>query len=882
MGRMTPDRWREVEALFDGAVDLEPAERSAFLDLHCGDDAELRRAVDQLLASSDRAENMFERPPVHVARQLISDEAPRDRDHVAEGDVIGAYRIARLLGRGGMGAVYLAERADGQYRKQVALKIVKRGMDTEEILTRFRRERQILARLEHPNIAGLVDGGATPTGLPYFVMELTEGDPIDAWCDEQRATVDERLRLFLTVCDAVQYAHRNLVVHRDLKPSNILVCDGVPKLLDFGIAKMLADEDIDGPPVTQLYSRRLTPEYAAPEQINGDATTTATDVYSLGVILHELLTGRSPYGESAGSLTRIESVLQRTDTRPPSTVVAKEARSAGREEMEQIATLRGTRADALRDKLRGDLDAIVTKALQQDPERRYATAAALADDIRRHLTGEPVIARPDTAIYRWSKFVRRNRRVVGLAAAGVAALVLGIVGTTWQALEATRARNEATDEAGRARAARDVLINTFAGLNPEHLQGRTTFTREEILSAGRENLDRLEGQPLLHASVINTLGQVMFSLGDLDQAYRLFYEAYELLQPLGRTPELAGSLAGLGEVLRQQTRFEEAERLFGSALRIRESTQGDGSPEYERAKLALAFIHYNKGSDSSLVAAEELYREALAYSGEHHDEIRARALEGLGDVYGYRGGLTADGRGSDEAQASFRRADEFYRQAIEAYKRVYGQRHATVGVALRARAQNLVAAGAFEQAEQPSREALAPLEITYGTNHPFVLEARYTLGEVLFEQRRFGEAEEQFSIATSIAETVYPWGHPYSVFAWDFIGLARQNQGNIAGAIDAFERSISENARPGAAPGQEDPFLEFHLGRALLLDGSAREAIGHLRTADTIWQDQSSPPSDAESAIVALSQAYQALGRVDSAAHYSDRASRLKTSAIHN
>jgi eukaryotic-like serine/threonine-protein kinase len=443
-----PVTWIQVRDILDEALLLAPKDRSRYLD-HACPQPELRRYVDSLIISYEKADEFLEQPASDQHAELSSDT---ESSEVWIGRRIGPYRIEEEIGEGGMGTVFRAVRADDEYQKQVAIKLLRGGFASSFAVGRFKTERQILAGLEHPNIARLLDGGRTEEGYPYLVMELVDGVPIDQYCDTHTLTISKRLQLFRTVCDAAQFAHQNLVIHRDLKPANILVsADGMPKLLDFGIAKLLTDESLSpAPEQTVSFLRMMTPEYASPEQVRGDPISTATDTYSLGVVLYLLLTGHHPYRLTGKSPQALVDIICDTEPVKPSEIVIRTETVAAPGENrtltvtpESVSSARGSEPDKLRHRLSGDLDNIALMALRKDPQRRYSSVEQFSDDVWRHFRGLPVRAREDTLAYRSSKFVKRHRLMVAAITLFVITLLGGIVATTREARVARAERAKA-------------------------------------------------------------------------------------------------------------------------------------------------------------------------------------------------------------------------------------------------------------------------------------------------------------------------------------------------------------------------------------------------------------------------------------------------------
>jgi non-specific serine/threonine protein kinase/serine/threonine-protein kinase len=578
---MASPEWQRAKEVFGAALERRPDERAAFLAEACGGDADLRREVEGLLAAHEQADGFLSRPAA-----LATDGAAGPAREVAP-QRIGPYQILDTIAHGGMGTVYRAARDDDAFRKIVALKVVRGGRHSEHFERRFRQERQILARLQHPNIATVLDGGTTDDGQPYLVMEHVEGRPITEFCAQRGMGVRERVALFRVVCGAVQYAHQSLVVHRDIKPGNILVdAAGAPKLLDFGIAKLLAsgvDPDL-APTATVL--PMMTPAYASPEQVKGQAVTTASDVYSLGVVLYELLAGRRPYEVPADSLQAIVQAVCDTEPTAPSEAAT---RSAGRTE--------GTLPAA--GELRGDLDTIVLKALRKDPERRYRTAHELSEDLRRHLEGLPVTARADTIGYRAGKFVRRHRTAVAAAVLVTASLVGGIVATTRQARLAQRRFDEA----------RRLIHTVIFDVQPKMgaVPG-TTPLRKELIESTLQYLEALA----------QDAGDNPALLRELSASY----------VQLARVQGLQG-YANVGDVAAARRTLGEAEKLVGRLLAL----DPNGPESLHEAVLVERTLALSSIYDGAYVPAQRHARRAVELA-ERQVAIRPdfRAREDLADA----------------------------------------------------------------------------------------------------------------------------------------------------------------------------------------------------------------------------------------------------------
>ena len=601
------ERWHEIKDKLDAVLKLAPEHRPAYLDQVSTADPELRRELESLIASHEQAGTDFLNvpPPQAAADPIAPNNLNPDHREPMIGRRLGTYEIVEQIGAGGMGEVYRAIRADDQYRKQVAIKLLRAGQNSDFVIRRFKNERQILASLDHPNIARLLDGGTTEEGVPYFVMELIEGQPITEYCDSRNLPIVERLKRFTSVCSAVQYAHQRLIVHRDIKPSNILVThEGMPKLLDFGIAKIV-DTDSGTGPATLTIFRALTPGYASPEQVKGEPITTVSDVYALGVVLYELLTGQHPYSAPGSTPHQIARAVCEVDPEKPSTVVRRTEGSpspGGRTTVRSGTTvpLGESSADRLSKRLSGDLDNIVLMALRKEPERRYASVDKFAEDLRRHLANLPVFARKDTAGYRISKFVARHKAGVAATAAAIIILIVGIVATLREAQIAREQASIARSQRARAEArfndvrklANSLMFEVHDSI--KDLPGSTP-ARKLLVSRALEYLDSLSQEAKGDRSLQQELAAAYEKIGDVQGMPRQ---------------------ANLGDTV-------GAEESYRKALAIRESLAAADSKDQEvRRQLTpnyskLSDLLWNKGdfkgameySRKEITVAEALYRE---------------------------------------------------------------------------------------------------------------------------------------------------------------------------------------------------------------------------------------------------------------------------------
>jgi eukaryotic-like serine/threonine-protein kinase len=854
---MTPERWQQIMNILAPVLESAPDERSSLL-AHLCDDAELRSEVETLVAAFEADHSLMENGLPSNSQNFLK-QPPAS---LLIGQLLGPYKVIRELGHGGMGAVYLAVRADDQYRKRVAIKLIKRGLDTDEILSRFRHERQILASLDHPNIARLLHGDITADGLSYFVMEYVEGLPIDVYCDSKKLSTATRLELFRKVCAAVQYAHQNLVVHRDLKPGNILVTDqGEPKLLDFGIAKLL-NPDLYGQTIapTAVALRLMTPDYASPEQVRGGKITTASDVYTLGVLLYELLTGHRPYHLKSTERVEIERVICEEQPAKPSTVInrredfSSESGSPLTLTPELVSKTRDGEPDKLRRRLEGDLDNIVLMAMRKEPERRYLSVGHFAEDIRRHLEGLPVTARKDTFGYRAGKFMSRNRVGVGIAAAFVLLLVVSAVLIVRQSTRAARER----DTAQRVSA---FLVDLFKVSDPSEAKGKTVTARE-ILDQGAARIENeLKGQPEVQATLMDTVGMVYRGLGLYDSAIPLLEKSLKLRrETLGNENlDTAQSLNDLAWVLLEKQRAKEAEPLLQEAIQIRRKLRGDEHPETAESVNLLAFARKDQGD---LASAESLYRETLALRrkifGNEHKDV-AQSLSNLALMSSENGDYNAADQLYQEALAIDRKlvgmedpdvlthlsnyallkdtkgeyidAEKLYQEIIIVQRKVLGNEHPRVGFTLNNLAENFRQQGDYAAAEPLYREALTILNKQLGEDSVNVATLTQNLARMFYDKGDYTAAEPLYRKSLAVYRKQLGEADARTVRTVSNIAQLLYERGDLAAAEPELRQAL-QTQRQLYPHGHRDVAATLvALGRLLTDSARALEAESSLREA---------------------------------------------------
>ena len=775
MTTLDRSRWQQISPFLDQALAMPAEELSAWLDSLRDTDPDVAFDLQSLLEEHRVLENesFLEHSPLPPADQPT-----------LSGQIVGAYRLVSLVGQGGMGSVWLAERVDGRFDRKVALKFLNVALVGHGGEERFKREGKILGQLSHPHIAELLDAGVSATGQPYLVLGYVEGERIDRYCDDHKLDVAARIRLFLDVLAAVAHAHAHLIVHRDIKPSNVLVtANGQVKLLDFGVAKLLEHEGQLGAAtkLTQEAGSALTLEYAAPEQVTGGAVTTATDVYALGVLLGVLLTGQHPAGPGPHSTASLIKAIVETEPPRLSDVVAR--RGAEAELTNANATARNTSPERLRRTLRGDLDTIISKALKKKSEERYASATALSDDLEGYLRNEPIGARPDTVAYRAAKFVRRNRTAVTLASLALIVTIGGVAGTLYQARLARKQRDSAVRERDRASRITEFMAGMFKVSDPTESRGNSITAREILDKASKEIDAGLKSDPQTQAQLMDVMGNVYGSLGLYAKAQPLLKRAVEIEQTvLGpKNQETLRSTNDLAQLLTTEGRYTEGEKLDRETLATRRQMLGPENPETLTSMRLLAWTLQQEGrfSESEKLASETLEIERRVLGSEHQDTLAT--LANLSWT------LRLEGH--------FSEAEKYGREALEGERLVLGLDHPKTLSAINTLAATLSDEGRYAESEKLDREALDLEGRVLGAEHPSTLATANNLAWALRREGRYDEAEKLYRETLDIELRVLGPEHPTTLRIMSNLASALGEEGKFAEAEKYSREALDAERR---------------------------------------------------------------------------------------
>lgn len=813
---MDHTRWELIKSLVDRALTLKGRERETYIATICRNHPAISTEIREMLESIEESErNHFmqeirsdQKNMLHDIRQQQG-ETPADKTFLNR--EIGPYRITEILGEGGMGSVFRATRADGEFQQQVAIKLIKNRTGSNETLHRFRVEREILAGLQHPNIAHLLDGGLTKDGISFLVLEYIDGKPIDQYCDENRLTIAERLELFKDVCSAVQYAHTKLIVHRDLKPDNIFVTNkGVVKVLDFGIAKLLDPQLQQLSGVETLPGQKIwTPQYAAPEQLTGKAVTVGTDIYALGILLHKILAGSYPYQLDGKNLAEMEHIIRNATPILPSQSLKQH------HDPETCALSRKTTAKALLQTLRGDLDALVAKAIRKEPEYRYQSVKEISDDIDRYTSGTPIQAREGTYRYRAGKFIRRHKAGLSAAASFLIILLLFAGIYTWRI---TEERNLAQMERDKLEQVVEFMTTLFDTGNPIKNEG-VSVSPQMLLERGVDEAKLLKEQPDLQAHIYTVVGNIYMILGEYHLAEERYREALNINQKVfeADVPALAESMNNIARALTRQGKYDSARTMYRRALDMQINHFGEQHPEVaETLSLFGSWTPVTSMEEAARMRERSLQIRRAAY-GDHHIKVA--------DSYIETGRIKRSMARPDEAIIDFNKA-------LEIRTSILGPNHPDV-------AECMVLLGDVytlydvnrDSAEFLYRHALQILQPKYQSYHPSLLHALGSYADLQSENGNHKQAQDLIERSLEVRQTVFGDNHPMTADGLNQLAEAFYEQGLYKKAADFYRKGLKIKAETLGRNHLALVGILRDLAKSLIALGEYPEARNHLRRA---------------------------------------------------
>lgn len=832
---MNKERWEKVELLFEEALKQDEIDRVNFLKKECGEDTELFNEVFSLLNEDSNIHSIFSKD---ISKEFFNQDNFEKKD-----SVIGAYRIISKIASGGMGDVFLAERADGEFEQKVALKLIRPGSSSSDIIERFKSERQILAKLQHPNIAQLLDGGITDEGLPFFTMEYVDGVSIDEYCDKNKLSIKQRLKLFSNVCSAVQFAHQNLIIHRDLKPSNILITEsGQVKLLDFGIAKVFAENSEDaGLTKTGLFV--MTPEYASPEQIRSGTITTATDVYSLGLILYKLLTGSFPYEIKNFTPLELEKSICLTEAEKPSTLISKKLKTRKKEgdNSSEIFITRNIEPEKLKKRLSGDLDNICLLALRKEPEQRYVSAEQLKSDIEKYLNGLPVSAHPPTIKYRSQKFISRHK--IAISTAAIITVLITVL-TTFYFLQLKQERDKARFEAEKSAKVSEFLIDIFKVSNPSESRGETVTARE-LLEKGAEKIEtELSNQPLVKATLLKIMGNVYSTLGLYDEAKNLVEKSLNIQKQIEpNSIETAGIYNSLANIHILSGEYNQAEIMLKNSEDILNSSEFVQTIVYanmlQYSGTLFGLIGNYEKSNSYQISAINVLKKLPK-----HKESLLTSMNNLALLKHEHG--------------KYEEAEELFKETYALQKELYeNQPHPELATTTYNYAQLLRDIGNYNEAEIMFRNSLEMDIKLHNGEHPEVAYSLQGLASIYRQKGNYSESLKLYMKALEMRKNFLGEEHPDVAYSTKNIARLKYESGDLDGAEKDFYESLKIHKKLN---GENHPIIAKtleNLGEIYYDKGDYKKAEQFLNDAkEILLKNESEISLDYALTLLNLAQIY--------------------------